>query len=228
MTTAKQPVNPNWFNQLEGSDYQKAYSWLLTLGIQAETIADFGCWIGIEPFALLWTLNASEIAVVEINKEHLQRFKGRIENIQQGNPECLEGRTIKPILADMCLPVAELQSNYFDLAFCDNVLYNMKIDQPDFAKVQSAINEMARVVRPGGCVVVYEPKMGVKYEEKNVPLGNGSFFPTHEPLNDPVDISGCFTRAGLVRADLEIPPGQCLYVYLKVIIPSLHVYRDNC
>jgi hypothetical protein len=113
---------------------------------------------------------------------YINDFKKKIERLHEYNPECLQGRLAKSISGDMSLSVPELTSNYFDLAFCEDVLYYMKLDQPDFEKVQSAINEMARLVHPGGWVVAYETKMDVKVEKTD------DFWCPYIPLNDPADI----------------------------------------
>lgn len=209
----KQPVNPNWFNQFHVFNLQESYSALLEFGIQAEKIASFGCWTGEEPFALLWTFDASEITVVELEEKYVNNLRELIEKIKSRTSECLEGRSIKSILADMTLPVSELHSDYFDLAFCSNVLYYMKTEQTDFEKVQSAIDQMARVVRPGGWVVAIEPKMDVTFEEKESSIIPG--LPSLEPLNEPSDISDLFVKAGLTKSNFGTPP---LYVYTKPIV----------
>ena len=57
--------------------------------------------------------------------------------------------------ADITEPT-ELPPDYYDIAFCDYVLNHIWLDKGE-AATQGAIEEMARVVRPGGLVAAHEP-----------------------------------------------------------------------
>jgi len=62
------------------------------------------------------------------------------------------------VVQDITKPT-ELQSDYFDVAFCDFVLHHIWFDQENKdarEDAQFAIGEMARVVRPGGAVAAFE------------------------------------------------------------------------
>lgn len=195
----KQPVKAEWYDQFG----IKEIKWLLDMGIRAEKIVDYGCWQGEEVFQLLWTFDATEIRVVEINENHLTNLDNNMILLKLRCPDSLEGRYIKSINADMSLPIPELPIDYFDLGFCSNVLYFM---EQDYEQIQRAINEMAKAIRSGGYIVAHEPKMGVEYE-----LAEGSLL-LPIPLNDPVNISHLFVAAGLIA---KPSPYYHLYVYQK-------------
>lgn len=150
----KQPVNENWFDQeLTQAGLKQRHERLARLRASVESIVDFGCFNGSEPFALLWTLDATEIVVVEKEEEYLTETKVEYERLRRSPTGCMEGRSARFIVADMSAIVSELSSEHFDLAYCENVLYYM---QDDLECVQSAIDEMVRVVKPGGFVVTRE------------------------------------------------------------------------
>lgn len=205
VSPSKLPVNQNCLEQIS-SDWSAHLNWLPKLGITAQRIVDFGCWVtrnpfgysgGIEQFGLLWTLDASELTVVDIDKQQLEIFREWASKIKASNPECFQGRTIKTVVADIAQPIAQLPSDYFDFAYCENTLYNLKIDQPDYAKVEAAIREMVRVVSPNGHLWVYESKMGVKYEIYEI-----EGFSVPNPQNEPTNISELFEKAGLIKNNI--------------------------
>ena len=175
----KRPVRPSWFCKLWHSHQRKGHlSWLGQLR-PLESIANYGCWSD-EPFALMWTLDATEIKVIELKEENLYHPREILKTLN----EEIEGRCVEFILADMSEMPGELQSkegklpcDHFDLAYCEDVLYNMllpglsnvqnladgtvRLVQPEDApKAQSAVKEMARVAKPGGWVIAVEPKLG--------------------------------------------------------------------
>jgi hypothetical protein len=199
--SAKQPVDPAWLKQLHYSaSHAQRYRDLLAGMQAAEKVVSFGLFQkGREPFYLMWLLNAAEISVVEIKQEYIDEFKRLITEFRDRTPEGFQGRTIKPVVADMAQPVTELAGDYFDLAFCDNVLYSVNRNQPDLERVGQAIHEMARVIRPGGTIVAYEPQMGWQ--------PNVMTYTTQE-------ISPLFEQAGLTRhrIDASLP---YLYVFKK-------------
>ena len=203
-TVNKCAVNPNWFTYLHATGLEEHFKWLKQLSALVETIANFGC-CSNEPFALLWTLDAMEIKVIEKNPKNLQEWpiptRKELEEIKhlQGRP--LQGRSVEFIVADMSMAVADLLPNHFDLAYCEEVLYNM---DSDLQMVQNAVNEMARVViKPGGWVIAIESQIGAKSVEDG-PLRYGN----------PIDISSLFETAGLIRTDLDGAP-EWSYCYRK-------------
>jgi SAM-dependent methyltransferase len=192
--------NPRWFDLLHTAGIEKDFRWLTDMVGSSERIADFGCWTGSEPFALMWSLNASEVVVIEIEEQHVIEAQRFAETLQSMRPECLAQRNIRFVTADMSTAVHELPENYFDLAFCANVLYTMG---DDIERVQRAVAEMARVVKPAGWVIAVEGKMGIEFEVMPCrPFGeDGPEFPVPIPLSDrPKDISALFATVGLVQA----------------------------
>lgn len=192
----KWPMKLAWFDRLGTCGLRSHYAWLSQLRPTVDKIANFGC-ISSEPFALLWTLDATEVKVVEIDESNLNQECGPIldhEILTKTLPESLEGRSVEFIVADMSSAVTALQSGYFDLAYCERVLYNMT---PDFDTIQRAIGAMARVVKPGGKVIAADESItsGPAYER-----------------GEPIDISSLFERVGLVKIKLEsIPPNTYCY-----------------
>jgi SAM-dependent methyltransferase len=167
------------------------YEWLKPSQSSVDSIADFGCWadeIGTcsEPYALLWTLNATRVVVIDKDREHICYAKKWLETtraehpyFKEYKPEFIVGDMTKDGLKD------ELHECDFDLSYCQDVLYNMK---DNLEGLQDAINEMARVVKPGRWVIAVEPKI-------------------------PRDISRLFDNAGLVRDSRlkDAPDGTYCY-----------------
>jgi len=155
--------------------------------------------------------------VVEKENEYLVWPKHELEMLRKRSPDCLQGRSVTFITADMTTPVAELASNYFDLAYCENVLNQIETES-DLQEVQTAINEMSRVAKPGGWVIAVEPQIGAEFEETthNVAsriVGHSVTIPMR--ISDPQDISSLFEAAGLVRSDLSNAPDWS-YCYRKL------------
>jgi ubiquinone/menaquinone biosynthesis C-methylase UbiE len=114
-------------------------------------------------------------------------FRGGVEETQMDFIE-----------ANVAKPIRELQPDYFDLAYCKKVLYHVWCEQGEPA-AQSAVNEMARVVRPGGWVVAVEPV---------------SSSPTDGVA---LDFRQFFERAGLMQiteVDAKTDSSACLCPYL--------------
>ena len=195
----KQRVNNAWFDALTAGGTRTHYEWLAALRNSStiNRIANFGC-CSAEPLILLWLFDAAEVAIVELRKEHLDPLEEDIKIIRsrfQGAP--LQGRTVKPIApSDMSMKVDVLQSDYFDLAYCERVLYNMS---PNFGKIQAAISEMTRIVRPGGFVIAADELVD----------RNGA-----SRRENPIDISYMFESLGLRRFDLPNAPNPS-YCYQK-------------
>jgi hypothetical protein len=183
----KKPVNLDWFRRLDEVWGASSRKWLSQLSSSVESIANFGCWSS-EPFVLMWTLDATEVKVIEKEEENLSKPFGpkeQFEYLKRNLPSALEGRSIEFITKDMSKRVDELRPNYFDLAYCERVLcYSL----PDLQKVQSSINEMTRVVKPGAWVIA---------------------------VNEPeIDFRPLFTRVGLIEERLKGAPEKA-YCYRK-------------
>lgn len=211
MENKKRDVNPRWFSLLEQAYARQSFEWLIPLKASVDRIINFGCWQGHEPFALIWTLDATEVIVVEIKPEYIGTFNQKLENIELSKPEALEGRSVKPLVGDVTKTNHELPANYFDLAFCDNVLYYFSDDN---LALQNAIGEMKRVVRLGGWIVAKEPKYGADHKEVEY-----DFFEQKMkmwvPVTEPKNMSAFFESAGLKKLRLENTPPYT-YCYQKV------------
>lgn len=211
MSQIKHPANPDWCDRLQTVSMKDGFRWLSPLKDTVESIVNFGCWGGSEPFALLWTLDATEIAIIEKEHENLKEFEDELERQQASNPDALIGRNIKIIIADMASPITDLSPNYYDLAYCENVLYYMG---EDVNALQSAISEMVRIVKTGGIIVAIEPKFRAEYErvEQDV-FGTKMIMPVR--VSEPEDMSEFFTNLGLERIHLKNAP-DCSYCYRKI------------
>jgi SAM-dependent methyltransferase len=202
----KYSVDPECFKQID-LQAKVRYEWVGQLRPKVEKIINFGCWESDEPFALLWTLDASEIVVIEKEEIHLIRPKQRLKTLNEVKPLCMDGRSVEFITADMSEKVAELPSDYFDLAFCENVLYNLH--EPYLKLLQQVVHEISRIVVRGGWIVAVEPKIGAKFEKTEIA---GITF--HNQVSEPINISSLFEEIGMVKFNLETSP-RYTYCYLK-------------
>jgi len=188
------------------------YEWLKPLRPYVDSIVDFGCWATgegtcSEPYALLWTLEATRIVVVDKKREYIQNGQQWLEKARERHPY-FEGYDVEFIVGDMTNKIDALDANAFDLSYCKDVLYNMYHNSKE---LQDSINMMARVVKPDGWVIAVEQKMG--YEEVPSEMFGGELsIPL--PKTEPVDISHLFEAAGLVRDTLDNAP-PCSYCYKK-------------
>lgn len=80
-------IHESWFDSLTKVGLRQQHWWLTNLPSQVERIANFGCWSGGEPFALLWTLDAKEVMVVEMMEEYMGALREQIEIVTIRNPE---------------------------------------------------------------------------------------------------------------------------------------------
>ena len=117
-------IQKSWFDSLMKLGLRKQHSWLANLPSKIEYIANFGCWSGGEPFSLIWTLDAKEVMVVEIEQKNLKELFKEHDIVRSRYPESLQERTIKTVCRDMTKPLPELPNQHYDLAYCENVLYS--------------------------------------------------------------------------------------------------------
>lgn len=199
--SGKAPVQALWFRQLQAQNIPEKFEWLRSLG-HINSIANFGCWTGKEPFALLWALDATEIFVVEKNEEYLNTLHEQLEIFQNSSQGQLLGRKIQVILADMTLEISELPTNYFDLAYCDEVLYQIYNQKDGEEAVRRAVNEMIKVVRPGGYIVAIESQFGAKIELVEEDW-NGIPIIRRIQKSKTIDISFLFTDNRLVKVPID-------------------------
>lgn len=73
--------------------------------------------------------------------------------------------SLEYVVQDITIP-SELPSDYFDLAFCDFVLHHIWYDEDGLNQeaTYSTIQEMARVIKPGGVIAIRE-----RLQHKNKP-----------------------------------------------------------
>jgi SAM-dependent methyltransferase len=155
---------------LQEDKYQWLIKRLTKLDVQVRRIADFGCGEGRETLALMCLLEASEAAGVEKDIQSIRNAQGTLRNIQniilaKGMPNDAPGflrktsveEVVKFYLGDITGTTHQLLPNYYDIAFCDYVLYHIWLDQGGESSAQKAIEEMARVVKLGGLVAAREP-----------------------------------------------------------------------
>jgi SAM-dependent methyltransferase len=192
-----------------GFSLSREYEWLAPLRSYVDSIADFGCWataegdICSESFALLWILNVSQIVVIEKNSEYIRNAKEWLKSTRSIH-SFFEAYNIIFVEGDMRDDaIAVRYADEFELAFCHNVLYFM---QDNFDEIQTAINTMKRVVKPGGWLIAIEEKIGVKYKETSAEIIGGVTLPSRIPENDPTDISYLFESEEWEKVDLPNAP----------------------
>lgn len=198
-------INGSWFNILP-PDPQKAglsehYSWLANLPSRVQRIANFGCSGSGEPFALLWTLDAKEIMVVERDAHFLGEFHNLVNKVRKGLPESLDGRVITEVCADMTNSIAGLPSGYYDLAYCEDVLYTLP---SQVGALERGVSQMIRVVKPNGYVTAFESKFGARFD--------GNWPPNR--ISEPRDISYLFLSDELKKLEISSCPPYS-YCYQK-------------
>jgi len=187
----------SWFESLRMINQREHYSWLANLPIEVKSIANFGCWSGSEPFALLWTLDAREIVVIELEEKNINCLNEQLEILRKLHPESMQGREFQTLVRDMTKPIPELDDQRYDLAYCEDVLYSLAI-QGSVEAVERGIHQMTRVVKPGGLVVAVEPKFGVVFEPRRADI-SGIDISVRVPVSDPIDMSGFFSIEGFTK-----------------------------
>ncbi len=194
------------------------YEWLAPLQPSVTNVVDFGCWASdmdttcSEPYALLWTLEAARIVVIDKKSHYIQNARAWLDNVRQREPYFQE-YDLRFHVGDLTQRISVLDDGGFDLSYCRDVLYNMG-GSPE--ELRASINEMTRVVRPGGWIIAIEPKMGVEFQGSPIELlgGRPSMPP---PTIEPTDISSLFETNGLQKYDLPNAPDGA-YCYRKPLI----------
>lgn len=192
------------FNNLQIQNRYKHYTWLINLPLQIKRIANFGCSSCVKPFAFLWILDAKEVMVVDFAEEAIKDLCEEIEIVTNRCPESLQGRNITPICRDMTHSLPELPDLYFDLAYCEDVLYTLPL-QGGAKKLEQAINQMIRVIKPNGLLIAVEPKFGVTFQtEEDKTLG--IHLSTGIPITEPIDMSEIFLSKNLKKLEISKCP----------------------
>jgi SAM-dependent methyltransferase len=203
-------IQESWFDCLKMPSIfglREDYSWLGNLPSQVERIANFGCYSCVEPFRLIWTLDAKEVMVVEIEARNIEELRNKEDVVKQRIPESLEEHKIKCICGDMTSPLPELPDQYYDLAYCEDVLYSFQ----NIDALEHGISQMIRVVKPNGFIVAVESKFGVRFETQK--SGITTYPPV--PISEPKDMSDLFSSKGLKKVELSGCP------------PFTYCYRKN-
>jgi len=218
----KQRVDPKWFHELRTGGLKEHLEWLTPLTTCVDRLVTFGCWSS-EPFALMWTLDGVEVIVVELSEGNLAKARAESDTLERlslvgTHPAfgCMDGRSVQFIVGDMTQTPAA-PSGRFDLAYCEDVLYQIYLESAALTGVQAAVNEMARVVKPGGWIIAVEPMIGAEGKAvRNDFVSQRMGRPiTHcGPAGQPIDISRLFEDAGLARATLDGAP-KGAYCYKK-------------
>jgi hypothetical protein len=193
-------IKEAWFDILTKVGLRNHHSWLVNLPSQIERIANFGCWSGCEPFALLWTLNAKEVMVVEKERDHIEELCNQLDIVSHRYPESLQGRMINYVCRDMTTSLPELPDKYYDLAYCEEVLYTLQENKDALVR---GIEQMIRVVRPSGFIVAVESKLGAQFEiMESLPVR----------ISETKDMSELFSSRGLEKVEiLGCPPFTYCY-----------------
>jgi SAM-dependent methyltransferase len=126
--------------------------WILELAdpflAATDTILEVGAGHGTFTQALS---ERAHVTATELGHEGLQRLRSRFST------------TVSVTVSD--LPLAELPSGAFDAAFLSNVLEHIEDDV-------AALRDLARVVRPGGAVVVFSPAFTALYSDFDRRIGH--------------------------------------------------------
>lgn len=193
----------------DGICLRQDFAWLRPLGPSITSVLVCGCWASSnetcsEPYALLWTLGAERVVVLDKNASYLRNAQDWLQRRRKCRPY-FDQYHLEFLGGDMERGMGGLEGDTFDLAYCADVLYNM---QHDLAAVSSAISQMARVVRPRGCVVAIEKKFGAESEEVEVEFVRATFTVPRQAT----DMSYLFEGAGLRRVQLaDAPPYSYCY-----------------
>ena len=209
------PEEIRW-NIVGGNPLRRDFEWLSVLEKFVKKLIVFGCWASdelttcAESYALTWILEADKVFVVDKNENYIRNGEIWLENTRSQYP-FFNSYNLNFYVGDLLKWNLNLPSDYFDLAFCRDVLYYIG-DIPNGLKV--AIGEMKRVIRPEGWIIAIEEKIGVEYE-----IVTGGIIDNRIPKNDPKDISSIFLELGLNRYQIKNIPDYT-YVFQKPLKSS--------
>lgn len=172
-------------------NFKAELDWLKQLSDEVDTVVEFGCW-SCEPFALLWTLKASRVEIIEKDERNLITPKYILENLLFSHPYCIKNDQIF-FYEPQDMIKSKLPSNSFDLAYCKRVLSNMKSHD----EIQCAIKNMARIIKPGGFLIAVESMP----DNKGRPKPKGI-------------LSSILSKSGLNEIELDNAPGEA-YCFKK-------------
>jgi len=152
-----------------GHELKQKFAFLQDLKPSPSSVVNLGCsakWDeltgyggGLETFALMWTLGADKVVVVDINGDSINVLRRRVGELQEKYPQCFVEYTgcFEYLVADMTSQeeMSKLSPGQFELAYCSRVLLNIEHDC-GLEGVEEAVREIARVVKPGGWAVSHE------------------------------------------------------------------------
>ncbi len=140
---AKKIVNRRLFTRENRNHFKKIMRVIrVAEKIEPETVLEIGTGTGIHAYWFLEKLQKKvKLIGVDISENMLKEAESRLASY-------IKKKLVKLIRADaLSLP---LRDNSFGLVFCSGTLHH--IDKP-----HKAIQEMVRVLRPGGSLVIIEP-----------------------------------------------------------------------
>jgi len=154
------------------------FEWLEPLKAFVSSIIVFSCWDDgdtnrqcRERYVLLRILEATSAVVVDKEAEYIRNAQSWFQKTQAQYPELFGAYDLKFVVSDMTRETDELTVNCYDLAYCSGVLYFMRSDA---GKLQAAVNTMARIVKPGGWVIVNEDEgLDRQFEEAGLEKAKG-------------------------------------------------------
>ncbi len=190
-----------------GALLRRDFEWLKPLEPCVSSVADFGCWASeaktcSQPYALLWTLQATRVVVIDKDPEHIYYAQKWLETYRTKHLY-FKQYNLEFVVGDMTGKIDGLNEGELDLSYCKNVLYIIHKEK-GLEGTQNAIDEMTRVVRPGGWVIAVERKIGAEFEDVATNLFGANSLPRQ--VSEPIDISQRFEMAGLVRDSVDGAP----------------------
>ncbi|MDO9129687.1 MAG: methyltransferase domain-containing protein, partial [Anaerolineales bacterium] len=139
---------------------------------------------------------------------NIEELRNQKDIVNHRYPESLQERTINYVCGDMTKPLSELPDQYYDLAYCEDVLYTLQINSEILDR---GISQMIRVVKPNGFIIAVEPKFGAQFETRIV-LGVPMSVPN--TASEPQSMSGLFSSKGLKKIEVSGCPPYA-YCYQK-------------
>jgi len=179
------------------SAWRLEFQWLVDYGLTAEKTVNFSCEPTGKALGLMWAVEAEKLLaldpsdlVVHQEETTLSRIQKDLraywdylyksddvadEEVQWWNEEVPDFFKQEMTKLDFYIDYivrdytkfVNIPPNFFDLAFCDFVLHQIRWDKTRKDPAQDTrfvINQMARLVRPGGVVAAFEWVQTATYE----------------------------------------------------------------
>lgn len=136
------------------------YSWLLPFlsdhGMAVSRLINYGCQIGSETFALVIELDLQMAVGVDANVDNLQHGQAAVGEAATGDNAIIKHDAVIAFVGSDIVEGIGLRDSYFDMGYCKNILDKVvmhAVGSP-IEDLRRAASEMARVIRPGGIVVI--------------------------------------------------------------------------